>query len=389
MKKEQKPTFSFFLTNPDQLNNETGKFQLTKEDLTLVNPNTKTCPIFATKRDLELTKKIYKRIPVLINEAEGENPWNVRYLRMFDMTNDSHLFRDGKSLEESGFTLEGNIFRKGDEVFLPLYEGKMMWHFNHRAGSVEYKGAIVPGRHDVITSDISQLKDPNFAPLPRFWVNRIEVERLVPSGRGWLCGFRDITNAMSERTSIFSITPLVAAGNKLPLLFFDTQPTKVISAFLGNVNSFVFDYITRQKLGGNSMNLFILKQLPVLPPTSYTDDLINLISSKVLELTYTSWDLKEFAREMGYVDDDGRPKPPFEWDEERRLDLQCELDAIYLLLYGVTREDAEYILETFPIVKRIDIKRFGEYRTKNLILKYYDEYSIKLTVPKLEQVKGS
>ena len=380
LKKEQKPTFSFFLTNPDQLNDETRKFQLTKEDLTLMNPNTKTCPVFATKRDSELTKKIYKRVPVLINETTEDNPWGVRYFAMFHMTNDSHLFKDRKSLEESEFTLEGNIFRKGDEAFLPLYEGKMIWHFNHRAGSVEYKGGFVPGRHDVITSDASQLKDPNFVPLPRYWVNRIEVEKLVPKTSRWLCGFRDIADPGNERTAIFSIIPVVAAGNQLPLLLFDVEPTKV-AVFLANVNSFVFDYVARQKLGGNHMNLFIVKQLPVLPPTTYTKDLITLISSKVLELTYTSWDLKEFAREMGYVDDNGQPKPPFEWNEERRLNLRCELDAIYLLLYGVSREDAEYILETFPIVKRRDVERFGEYRTKNLILKYFDEYSTKLMMP--------
>ena len=142
--------FSLFLTNPDQLGDKSRFFQLTKEDLSLLNPNTKTCPIFATKRDCELTKKIYKTIPILINENNGQNPWSINYFAMFHMTNDSYLFKDGKGLEEKGFTLNGNIFKKDSETFLPLYEGKMIWHFNHRAASVEYRGGFVPGRHDVL-----------------------------------------------------------------------------------------------------------------------------------------------------------------------------------------------------------------------------------------------
>jgi len=66
--------------------------------------------------------------------------------------------------------------------------------------------------------------------------------------------------------------------------------------------------------------------------------------------------------------------PPFKWDEERRLQLRCELDAIYAHLYGVTKEELNYILETFPIVKRKDEAKYGEYRTKRMILEYYEKY---------------
>jgi len=370
--------FSFYLTNPNELN-AANEVEMTIDDLSLMNPNTKTCPVFATKRDAEITKKIYKKVPVLINENSGENPWNVTYQRMFDMTNDSVLFRDRHSLEEAGFKLVGNIFERKDGVYLPLYEGKMIRQFNHRAGSVDYKGSIVPGRHDVVPSEVSQLEDPFFMPLPRFWINEIEVERRISRKTKWLCGFRDIADPGNERTAIFSILPRVAASNKLPVLYFDTKPSKVL-LFLGNVNSIVFDYVTRQKIGGNTMNLFIVKQLPILAPDVYTDRLSNLISPKVLELAYTSWDLEEFARDLGFVDDANHVKPPFKWEEERRLKLRCELDAIYLLLYGVSREDADYILETFPVVKKRENQKYGEYRSRNLILKYLDEYSAKVKI---------
>jgi hypothetical protein len=86
----------------------------------------------------------------------------------------------------------------------------------------------------------------------------------------------------------------------------------------------------------------------------------------VLELTYTAWDLAPFARDVG---DEG---PPYLWDTERRAVLRAELDAAFFHLYGIAREDADYILETFPIVKNNDEKAHGEYRTKRLVLECYD-----------------
>ena len=84
----------------------------------------------------------------------------------------------------------------------------------------------------------------------------------------------------------------------------------------------------------------------------------------MLRLTYTAHDMAPFARDLGY---DG---PPFVWDEEERRHLRARLDALYFHLYGLTREDAGYVLETFPIVRREDEARFGRYRTRNLILAY-------------------
>ena len=123
------------------------------------------------------------------------------------------------------------------------------------------------------------------------------------------------------------------------------------------------------------MTFFTLKQLPVLPPNQYAatctwDNNILLgdwIFSRALELTYTAWDLEPFAKDCGY---DG---PPFRWGEERRFLLRCELDAAYFHLYGIERDDVDYIMETFPIVKRKDEKVCGEYRTKRVILEVFDE----------------
>lgn len=139
-------------------------------------------------------------------------------------------------------------------------------------------------------------------------------------------------------------------------------------------------------MGGMNLNFYITRQLPVLPPSTYTASLTDFIAPRVVELTYTAWDLEPFARDVlaevgaetwnrwfphNPVGKDGRPTP-FVWDEERRFDLRCDLDALYFHLYGISREDADYIMETFPIVKRKDEAAYGRYRTKEVILQKYD-----------------
>ena len=89
----------------------------------------------------------------------------------------------------------------------------------------------------------------------------------------------------------------------------------------------------------------------------------------VLRLTYTAHDMKPFARDLGY---DG---PPFVWDEEERRHLRARLDALYFHLYGLSREDAGYVLSTFPIVRREDEAAFGSYRTRDMVLAYMNALS--------------
>ena len=115
--------------------------------------------------------------------------------------------------------------------------------------------------------------------------------------------------------------------------------------------------------------VFIVEQLPVIAPADYDRQFGDttareLVRDHVLRLTYTAHDMAPFARDMGY---DGAP---FIWDEEERRHLRARLDALYFILYGLSREDAAYVLETFPIVRREDEAAFGSYRTRDLILAY-------------------
>ena len=143
---------------------------------------------------------------------------------------------------------------------------------------------------------------------------------------------------------------------------------------LAGMCSFVLDFGTRQKVGGTHLSAFIVEQLPVLSPANYADhapwqsDLLlgDWLLPRILELTYTAWDLEPFARDVGY---DG---PPFRWDPERRFLLRCEIDAAFFHLYGLSRDDTDYVMDTFPIVRKNDEKAHGEYRTKRVIREIYD-----------------
>ena len=380
--------FAFALHSVDEIRMDKVTFSLSNEDIKLINPNTKTSPIFGNRHDAEVTKKIYRLIPVLIQEDPLENPWGVRFSTMFHMSNHSVLFRTVEQLESAGYALEGNHFMRLDdwagiipsdspitaderattERYLPLYEAKMIHHYDHRFGT--YLGATQANLNVGILPQPTHAEkyNPNLLIFPRYWIGMDEVKRqFVGWNHSWVLGFRDIARATDERTAIFSLLPQVAMGNKIPLLIFENQLPNQIINLMANTGSIVFDFVVRQKLGGTTMNFFYVKQFPIIPPHTYTPMLLDFIVSRVLELTYTAWDMQPFAQDVGY---DGEP---FIWDEGRRFLMRCELDALYFHLYQIAREDVDYILETFPIVKRKDEAAHGEYRTKRVILEMYDQ----------------
>jgi len=359
-----------FLLDPSDLAGEERHFTLSTEDFALINPNTLTLPIFRSKRDAELTKAIYRRVPVLVREGDPDgNPWGIAFRQgLFNMTSDSGLFRTRMEMEAEGWRLQGNVFERGEARYLPLYEAKMLHQFDHRWAT--YDGLET---RDVT---VAEKADPHCVALPRYWVPEREVQARLERrwDRHWLLGWRDICRSTDERTVIASVLPRVACGDTL-LLMFPAPEFATLAPLLGaNLDSFVLDFAARQKIGGTHLKYHVFKQLATLPPDAYIgvapwcrpESLQDWLAPRALELTYTAWDMQPFARDLGY---DG---PPFAWDPERRFHLRCELDAAFFHLYGIERDDVDYIMETFPIVKRKDEAKWGEYRTKRVILEVYD-----------------
>ncbi|QQS46354.1 MAG: N-6 DNA methylase [Acidobacteriota bacterium] len=464
--------FAFFLRDTAYLNEADRRFTLSAEEIALLNPNTRTCPIFRSKRDAELTKSIYRRVPVLIREGSpGGNSWGIEFKRMIDMANDSGQFRTREDLLAEGWLLSGNIFSKDDGEYLPLYEAKMLHHFDHRFGDYDDKPEDSQNT-SLPDIPVERLQNPEYVVQPRYWVPREEVlfkitrvppdvlkayrdgdekglsaavlhwlstwenaqeteedwehlnakerqarrERLARArdflasypltateyyelrrdwdglqshiarlieakAPRWLLGWRDITNATNERTVIASVLPSVGVGNNAPLIMLTSSLSPLGDLLIANLSSLIHDFAARFKVGGTHLNFFIINQLPVLPRSTYfqpclwksSQTLREWIAPRVLELTYTAYDLRGFAEDSGYAGE------PFRWDEARRFMLRCELDAAYFHLYGIAREDVDYILDTFPIVRRKDEAWHGEYRTKRVILEIYDEMQDAMT----------
>lgn len=358
-RRAEKADFVFFarVVEDTIASNRQRHIPLTAADMALLNPNTRTCPIFRTRRDAELTKEIYKRIPILVdaNRRQGGNPWDIKFLRMFDQTNDADHFKEAKFWERKGYRLQGNVFARAKKQALPLYEAKMVQAFDHRAASVTVdeenwvrqgqKTETVPVQH----------QNPEYAVQPRWWVDQAIVDDLLerqPSNPEWYMGFKDITSPTNERTMIAAFIPRVAATNKFVLMLTQAKP-RLQACLLGNLNSFVLDYATRQKIGGITLNFFIVEQLPALPPDRYADrcpwskreSLEHWISERVLKLSCTAEDMIPLARACEFKG--SRGDGVHAWKEDERSKLRAELDAAYFILYGIERADVEYILSTF------------------------------------------
>ncbi len=366
--------FVFYATNPRHLDDANRRVQLTADDIRRMNPNTRTAVVIRSKADLELLRKIYARVPVLINETvkENGNPWNIRFMRMFDMSNDSNLFHND---------------RRDDDV--PLYEGKLIHQFDNRYATFELdkKGKLT--NRDV---RLDEKQDPAYTITPQYWVSKYDVEdRFVDKkagfdekgfpkkfwNEGWMFAFRDIARGTDQRTLIASvICSHVGAGNKAPLIF-PNETSNKSACLLANLNSLIADYCIRLKQTSANVNLYILRQIPILPPTAYSQEDLDFIVPRVAQLTRNS----DAISSVWLTD---YPQYTFQLPEER-LRIRAELDAYYGRQYGLTRDEMRFVLDpadvygddypsiTFPGLRDAEIRQFGEYLTKRLVMETWDK----------------
>jgi hypothetical protein len=333
------------------------------------------------------------------------------------MANDSELFVTRANLLDRDYRLKGNVFVDNNNYLLPLYEAKMVKQYDHRHGTFEGvpESSIHKTKASTNKPSKKELSSRDYSILPRYWVPKENVNSYFQNHdvQNWLIGFRGVIQPMTNaRCSMFSVLPKVAVGHTLLLINSKLSDHSQVLSLLANLNSFVLDFVVRQKIGGSYFGIYILKQVPIIPPKKYSKPLKEYILPRVLELTYNAWDLKSYADDiwmsasqnikdaihkqwtnnvqMVEVDEnsgnkpewvnyyqkdeshDSFPYPPFVWDGHRRTQIRTDLDGLYGHLYGLQRDELAYILDTFPIVERKDRAQHGEYRTKRLVLEAYD-----------------
>lgn len=531
-------SFSFYSRTSEDFLDERRHFHLSPTEIAAVNPNTNTVPVFRTRADAELTAKLYNRAPVLIRERPQEeggdiNPWGITFQRMFDMSGDSGYFHTPAQMEADGWQREGGDWVRevaaGVERRVPLYEAKMIHHFDHRWAT--YGAGASDDEEGARDCTLTEKQNPDFESSPRYWVPEGEVTlraaRVPPAlksavklvqgegGKGrrkadadlqeggrsatlkvlvtwlagavpalegrpareadifrllgraqdwraalkasperflldpktlaaagemqrempltsydltvvtegaedvlvlaelliaakqprWLIGWRDITNATNERTVVGGVLPKVGVGNNLPIWYPGADVDgRHAAAFVGMLSSLTFDFSARHKVGGTHLNFFIAQQLPVLPPSDFSDKDLDFIVPRVLELTYTSHAMEPWAETLGYSGN------PFVWGDDRRAQLRAELDAFFARKYGLSEEELRYVLdpakvkgsdypsETFRGLKEKETRQFDEYRTERLVMEAWkqavaddqtDALPISTALPPLEDLPNS
>jgi hypothetical protein len=391
------------LRSSGELQDATRQWSLTRVDIARINPNTLTLPLFPSPQEAVIVRHLY-RVARCFDEigAEYAGHWVAPMQRMLHMGDDSHLFKTDEQLQEDQFKRAGNAWTDGTRRYIPLLEAKLCHQFYHRAGTFDgIPRAERFGTHPATREmTIAEHVDPTSHTEPRYWVPELDIRERIKDRR-YLLAFRDAVSAVADSRSLVStIVPPHGAGHTLNFCF---PRSATDAAYLcAWFNAFSTDFVFRVKASGGHASFFLLRQLPipdrniVIRESAWdrTTTAMGWMIPRVIELTYSAWDLQPFALECGWS------RPPFRWDFERRFLLRCELDAAFFHLYlpaeangdwraaeGETAEDlvrvkaifptprdaVAYIMDTFSIVKRKDEENFsGHYRTKRVVLEIYD-----------------
>ena len=274
--------------------------------------------------------------------------------------------------KEGAWPESGGVWGSSQGTWVPLYEGKMVQAFDHRASGITTVDANLHRSGQGAATTDEQRHDPNHVIAPRYFV-------LDPGDLRVELAIKDVTSTTNARSLISCIIPPFGAGHTLPILRIEIEDAKkraeAQAILAASLNSTMVDFVARTKILSNHASWYILEQLPMIPPAEFqstrfgSKSASQIVCETVLELTYTSHDMAPFARDLGYIDDAGAVRPPFVWDENRRAMLRAKLDALFFILYGLTdRDDVRYVFSTFPIVERQEEDAFGEFRSRELCL---------------------
>ena len=364
-------------------------YEIRASEIKLFNPNTLHIPAISTAAHKEIISKIYNNSAHLLSKTSfGKiSGWEVEFNRMFDMTIDAGIFYKERDLEinsELKFNKDWTI-ESQNEKFLPLFEGKLIDSYNHRASSFEGidERNIYGTKPKTILSSLKDIMDFSWHPKPRYWIKENIVKKRIPKKwkSPWLISFRNtISSGADTRSLRLSLIPVFGAGNSLPIIY-EYSGGDYPLVLIGILNSIIIDFVVKQKVSGANLNYYIMEQLPIPYKENLTKEDIEFISSRVKGLSYTSSAITKSATEI--IKDESSFKPIL--NELKRAEAKAEIDVYTARLFGLTRSEMSFILDdetkesehysetTFAALKSVELKEFGEYRTKRLVLEAWDK----------------
>ena len=337
------PTFGFDLDSTNDISDTFRTWSMPEEDIIAMAVDRSTIPMFSNSRDAGISGLIAKQA-LPMGKIQG-----IESGLLYNADQRSKELRVHRSDDEQ------------TEQAVRVYEGSFFHQYDHRFATFqESSPQHVPA---------SSKRNPAFEivtewGMPQTGCSRWQqVADMVPE---YYVALRRQASITNERTTIATILPKSVAEGSVSVFWGRALNARTASVFVANLNSFAFDYVLRMRQSGANVNKGIYTQIPIIDCINISTNIRDKIVTCVLMLCYTSDSLRAYASDCGYSGE------PYLWDEDQRFQVRCELDAIFFHLYGISRDDVSYIMDTFPIVKRRDEKVYIEYRTRNSIIEIYD-----------------
>lgn len=355
-----------------------------------LNPETYTFIEFHSYHEVELVRRISANVPRLNEDIEDS--WNISFTREMDMTNDSHCFREGGRLKSfgaveqkgqlwkmpseewyqnrselyslgervvasnkvyfpmevdlskvkctyKGYLLKDEIHKRQafpvmpDEIYVPLYEGRMVHQFDHAAK------AYVSG-----SGRSAKWRELNFNEkeiIPHYFVAGSDYSFI-----GYRAGFCGVTGQGNERSLLTAMIPSsFPCGNSVPTVTAYPNDVNVHLLWVALTNSLVADWLLRLRIS-NNINFFVLESLTIPRPDLKSDEAILLIQATML-LTCTTSEFSDLWQQV--MGTQWTPEVSAT-DPHERACLRAQIDAIVADLYNLTEHDFASILNTFPLL---------------------------------------
>jgi hypothetical protein len=313
------------------------------------SPNALAVMEFTSQQEIDIAKKMYARWPKFGDEIEGLP--QRQYMREVDMDKQRRLFTD-------------------DPSGVPVYEGRMVWQYDHRAKA--YKS----GRGRSAEWVDLEWGSPRKGITPQWYISQVHLpERILDRVASYRIGFCDVASPTNERSLVAAIIPpSTVCGHKVPTLMFRPSSAAYAVLWVAVANSFVLDFLVRKKVS-LTMSYTVVDSLP-LPRQMENSTAMKRIVLLSARLTCTSPEMAGFWTLLcadGWLPGEDPEVPRGCTEPAERIEVRAELDAVVAWeIYGVTRDEIEFILSTFPTSKKYEEQEFGEFRTQRLIFEIYD-----------------
>ena len=333
------------------------------EDLAAATPITRTLVSCRSSWELELMASLHRRwglLPLSNQEKMSDgDTWDLRYVTIYHSSGGQQHFLSDKAFCEGWSVAPDGSLERGAERALPVFEGKMVNRYDHRARTYRgYVGENKYGRRPEIPRLTEQQhRDPDFEPDPRYWVptsvGKEHLDRLLRDGA--VVAVRDVGRAVTEpRLVKATLLRRVPATDKLPFL---VAPLNQALGLVAILNSSVFDFQARLIQGGSGLKSWILGQCAV-PPQSALDPAIGEL---VVELSVNS---------IALANEYGLPLQP--WDEDDRHAVEAEIDARVAWSFGVNIDEYVQLWDHFSVLEAQETRRLGEFRSKRMAIEAYE-----------------